>query len=191
LDLSDLPLEKYKIPDEDHPIWADHDEDCHGTYDSFENDPRYAAGYLWGCCEGKITEEGCMSTRHEASATYVPPSKPATQSPDKKRKATANIGFPKMFPRFSTCQNCKDEFDTTENERGDCVWHWGEKQINGGSYIWDDHDEDIYSRAIELANDPAYADGYLWTCCQKKGGVEGCRKTKHQALDHPRKRARY
>ena len=63
-----LFVEKYKIPDEDASVWADHDEDCHGSYESFENDPLYASGFLWGCCEAKVTDEGCMSTKHRAAS---------------------------------------------------------------------------------------------------------------------------
>jgi hypothetical protein len=56
--------ETYKIPNEDAPIWTDHDEDCHGSYESFENNHRYASGFLWGCCEEPITNMGCMRTNH-------------------------------------------------------------------------------------------------------------------------------
>ena len=28
-------------------------------------------------------------------------------------------------PRFARCENCKQEFDVSENVRGDCVWHPG------------------------------------------------------------------
>jgi len=30
-----------------------------------------------------------------------------------------------MTPRYAKCENCKEEFDVTGNERGDCVWHSG------------------------------------------------------------------
>lgn len=30
-----------------------------------------------------------------------------------------------MTPRYAKCENCKEEFDVTSNERGDCVWHTG------------------------------------------------------------------
>lgn len=41
-----------------------------------------------------------------------------------KRKAEA-IADNELFPRFAQCENCKEEFDVTENDKGDCVWHAG------------------------------------------------------------------
>jgi len=30
-----------------------------------------------------------------------------------------------LTPRFVRCENCKEEFDVTENERRTCTWHTG------------------------------------------------------------------
>ena len=107
------------MPNEYAAIWADHDEDCHGTFDSFEDDPRYASGFMWVCCEKSLTDHGCMTTKHKAPDGYVAPAAPSL-----KRKAEAVVED-ELFPRFAQCENCKEEFDVTENIRGECIWHSG------------------------------------------------------------------
>jgi hypothetical protein len=44
--------------------------------------------------------------------------------PSKKIKPIA-VADDKMTPRYASCLNCKDEFDVTINEKGDCIWHSG------------------------------------------------------------------
>jgi hypothetical protein len=39
LEMSDIPTENYQIIDEEASIWADHDEDCHGSYKSLKRTP--------------------------------------------------------------------------------------------------------------------------------------------------------
>lgn len=41
-----------------------------------------------------------------------------------KRKWIA-VGDEEYTARMATCENCKEEFDVTLNERGDCEWHPG------------------------------------------------------------------
>lgn len=33
-------------------------------------------------------------------------------------------------PRYGICEQCDVEFDATENEEGDCVWHEGKPLIS-------------------------------------------------------------
>jgi hypothetical protein len=35
------------------------------------------------------------------------------------------IGNNDLTPRFEVCLNCKQNFDITQNDRNDCVWHTG------------------------------------------------------------------
>lgn len=46
---------------------------------------------------------------------------------------------------------------------------------------WDDHKPWLRGEPEELDNDPDYEDGFLWNCCEKTGGEEGCITTKHRA----------
>jgi hypothetical protein len=41
-----------------------------------------------------------------------------------KRKPIA-VGDEEYTARMATCENCKQEFDVTLNDRGDCEWHPG------------------------------------------------------------------
>jgi hypothetical protein len=80
-----------KEVDWDGDFWADHDENCHGQIDSFVDDPDYADGFSWSCCNEPGDNEGCKSTKHTAPINqirYTPPvvvSAPETSG--RKRKA--------------------------------------------------------------------------------------------------------
>ena len=39
--------------------------------------------------------------------------------------STIAIGDDEYTSRMAICENCKQEFDVTLNDRGDCVWHPG------------------------------------------------------------------
>jgi hypothetical protein len=97
-------------------------------------------------------------------------------------------GVKRKRPRFATCFNYKSEFDATQNEKGDCVWHWGEKEFDPDSHIWDD-DDYKWERATELEDDPKYADGYLWNYCEKEGSARGCKETRHTTSGRMREKA--
>ena len=42
-----------------------------------------------------------------------------------RNKRSIKLGNGELTPRFVECENCGEEFDIGENERGDCVWHPG------------------------------------------------------------------
>jgi hypothetical protein len=76
-----------KMVDYDSDIWADHDVDCHGPYEAFEDDLTFAEGFIWECCDKPGDDEGCKSTKHKANANLVVPAPPPVVAPSKKRKA--------------------------------------------------------------------------------------------------------
>jgi hypothetical protein len=43
----------------------------------------------------------------------------------KGQKRKAEVLSDPLCPRFLICENCKEEFDVTDNIRGDCIWHEG------------------------------------------------------------------
>ncbi|KAL8736233.1 MAG: hypothetical protein Q9166_000388 [cf. Caloplaca sp. 2 TL-2023] len=51
-------------PDYDGDAWADHDENCHGTIDSEEMRQVYPEKFIYTCCDGDGTSEGCKTSRH-------------------------------------------------------------------------------------------------------------------------------
>ncbi|KAE9377470.1 hypothetical protein N431DRAFT_434721 [Stipitochalara longipes BDJ] len=86
-----------------------------------------------------------------------------------------------MVPKYATCLNCKVNFDVTNNERGYCRWHTGEKEADWDGDFWADHDEDCHGRIDDLIDEPDVAEGFKWSCCQEFGDNEGCKSTRHKA----------
>lgn len=72
----------------DRDFWADHDVDCHGPYESFEDDPDMAQGFIWPCCNKFGDDEGCQRTMRRA-AVNVP-----TSPMSNKRKAEEDMSRP-------------------------------------------------------------------------------------------------
>ncbi len=68
-------------------FWADHDVDCHGPYEAFEDDPDFAEGFIWTCCERLGDDDGCKSTKHKANVNLVVRAPPPALAETKKRKA--------------------------------------------------------------------------------------------------------
>lgn len=45
-------------------FWADHDDDCHGPKENFEDE--LPEGFLWTCCEQRGDVVSCQIGRHSA-----------------------------------------------------------------------------------------------------------------------------
>ena len=75
-----------KTVDYESDFWADHDERCHGPYEAFEDDPGYAEGFIWDCCDKLGDDEGCKSTKHKAKVNLVVHAPPPVPVPSNKRK---------------------------------------------------------------------------------------------------------
>jgi hypothetical protein len=43
----------------------------------------------------------------------------------RKKRKPITAADDELVPRFAKCLNCKEEFDVTCNDRGDCMWHPG------------------------------------------------------------------
>jgi len=67
----------------------------------------------------------------------------------------------------------------------------GEKECCDDDDFWADHDDDCHGDRFDLMDEPDYADGYKWTCCDKLSGEDGCKQTKHKTAGQPSKRLRY
>jgi hypothetical protein len=44
------------------------------------------------------------------------------------------IADDEFTPKYAKCDNCKEEFDVTVNEKGDCTWHSGELNVKLASF---------------------------------------------------------
>ena len=64
-------LQGVKEVDWNSDFWADHDENCHGPIEGFQDDPDMAEGFIWSCCEKLGDEGGCKSTKHKARFNLV------------------------------------------------------------------------------------------------------------------------
>ena len=71
-------------------MWDDHDENCHGQCESFEDDPDYAEGFIWECCDKPGDDEGCKTTRHKARINIVAAAPSSVPVLSMKRKAEDN-----------------------------------------------------------------------------------------------------
>ncbi|KAI9642674.1 hypothetical protein NHQ30_008405 [Ciborinia camelliae] len=90
------------------------------------------------------------------------------------------------------CENCKEDFDIENNTKVDCWYHPGEKEVDDESRIWADHDYRVHGEPDRHENDPTFADGFEWTCCENSGDAKGCKNTRHKVMEEgSRKRPRY
>lgn len=101
--------------------------------------------------------------------------------------------------QFAICENCQVEFDVTKNNVRKCYWHegklvplsccasdvltclLGQKERNYDADIWFNHHEDRDGPMDSLVDDEDYAEGFIWSCCEKDGTNEGCKYTRHKA----------
>ncbi|KUJ12173.1 uncharacterized protein LY89DRAFT_722537 [Mollisia scopiformis] len=84
-------------------------------------------------------------------------------------------------PRMAKCQHCNEDFDVTYNDKGDCIWHPGSKEVDYEADIWADHDPRCHGNYSDFKDDAGMAEGFIWDCCDKDGDDEGCKSTKHKA----------
>ncbi|KAK5675881.1 hypothetical protein LTS10_011613 [Elasticomyces elasticus] len=90
--------------------------------------------------------------------------------------------------RYETCMKCEEEYDVQVNEKGMCVYHPGSKEVDGDSDTWADHDWRCHGEPDAHVDDPDYADGFMWDCCEAPVSAEGCETDRHRPA--PAKKAR-
>ena len=56
---------KLQRSDDDMNFWADHDEDCHGIKKDLADEPEYAGGFIWSCCDQRGNAVGCEAREHD------------------------------------------------------------------------------------------------------------------------------
>ena len=54
--------------------------------------------------------------------------------------------------------------------------------------IWEDYNEDRWGRLDELVDDPDYAEGFMWTCCNELTTVGACKESWHELQESNRAR---
>ncbi|KAF8847874.1 hypothetical protein BDZ45DRAFT_606751 [Acephala macrosclerotiorum] len=104
-----------------------------------------------------------------------------TSTQNKKEKKSIAIEDDEFAPRFAKCEHCEEEFDVTNNEKGDCLWHTGTKEVDYEADVWDDHDPQCHGPYSDFEDDYEMASGFVWNCCDEQGDNPGCKSTKHKA----------
>lgn len=184
---TDLIRPGEKELDYESDFWADHDERCHGPMNSFFDDPGYADGFIWGCCQEPGSNEGCKSTKHKAAVNEIRYPQPVVITSaehlinvlanDRKRKAEAQM----HQPIYARCDNCKRRFYVDDNDTKSCVYHPGYQAIDNEAEHWCDWDERCNGRISPLVDDPDHADGFMWSCCEGPLDHPGCKTRRHEA----------
>ncbi|CAD6445322.1 d1b28615-77f1-4663-8b83-996531a095ce [Sclerotinia trifoliorum] len=121
--------------------------------------------------ESEEGSEGCQEARGE----YL-----GDESPTRyflSRKALAL----KRKEQLSTCEICKEEYDSTDDQNN-CYNHPGNKVLVPRAEIWREH---LYRDWTKIkkrryVDDPAFGQGFSWTCCRKTGMAVGCVVSSHR-----------
>lgn len=82
---------------------------------------------------------------------------------------------------FETCIKCDADYHVNDNGPSSCVYHDGDKEVDESSTTWDD----FPGEPDDFVDDPDYAEGVIWNCCDKALGSEGCVKERHQSKVEP------
>ena len=108
-----------KSIDYNSSTWDDHDERCHGTYDSLEDEPDYAEGFMWNCCDMAGDDKGCKKTKHKTPANRVVQVVQARKPNPLKRKAREEL----HRPTHARCSECYKRFYLRDNHNNACSSH--------------------------------------------------------------------
>jgi hypothetical protein len=140
--------------------------------------------------ESETAESETDESETDESETEILDEEPdAGERPTKKRK------------RFELCTQCKEEYDVLANDEEGCNWHTGvylscmymfpsanhnagHLEVNDESSTWDDWDSNIGGSRDDTETVEEYPQGYIWSCCEKRGDDEddsGCQVGPHSA----------
>ncbi|KAF2668323.1 hypothetical protein BT63DRAFT_425645 [Microthyrium microscopicum] len=109
------------------------------------------------------------------------PTKEQISGSKRKRAESMAVHDPKRRKRFEICKNCNEEFDHENNSRNSCLRHEDMKVVDTDSSVWADHDEACHGNYEHFIDDPVYADGFMWECCDRPSTSKGCKVSQHRA----------
>ncbi|KAL7784098.1 cytochrome P450 [Trichoderma ceciliae] len=78
------------------------------------------------------------------------------------------------------CVQCDLIFNPSFNLYKECRYHSGQLEVDWHGDFWADHDENCHGIIDMDEMREEYPEGFVWTCCNKEGGEEGCRSGRHQ-----------
>ncbi|ORY15296.1 hypothetical protein BCR34DRAFT_478044, partial [Clohesyomyces aquaticus] len=86
--------------------------------------------------------------------------------------------------RFEICGQCDTEYDALSNATVSCIWHTvyypSTPIYNGDHDTWTDWDIESVSEWDNEESRKKYPEGFLWSCCDRSGEKEGCKKSIHR-----------
>lgn len=68
--------------------------------------------------------------------------------------------------------------------------HKGEKLVDESNGFWEDHEEDHHGFREDLHDEPEFAEGFVWSCCNRLGDGPGCQSSQHEPEEGPEERRR-
>jgi hypothetical protein len=57
----------------------------------------------------------------------------------------------------------------------------GQKEFDDDNDFWADHDPVHHGDPEDYIDDSGYAEGFVWSCCEKRGNEDGCKTSRHRA----------
>ncbi|APA12163.1 hypothetical protein sscle_09g069330 [Sclerotinia sclerotiorum 1980 UF-70] len=83
--------------------------------------------------------------------------------------------------QLSTCEICKEEYHSTDNQKN-CYTHRGNKVLVPRAEFWREHVYRFWTKNKKRrrVDDPAFGQGFSWTCCRKTGNAVGCEVSSHR-----------
>lgn len=165
-----------KIQDENDECWVEYPYRILGHPMKQIDNPEYVDALMWTCCDQPGSDEGCKTTRHKCKDNTIL----ATAQDEGERDRVKQQSF---APIGEQCKYCNRRFVANDSHDTLCsvLWHSGEKKPDHESEFWADHDEACHGRLDDLVDEPDYADGMIWNCCDGELDSEGCSSRSHEA----------
>ncbi|KAF2862078.1 hypothetical protein K470DRAFT_244215 [Piedraia hortae CBS 480.64] len=85
----------------------------------------------------------------------------------------------KAQEEIKICTKCKDAFSQSENDKAACRFLSGDLEPED---VWLDHDEQCHGPINRSENRRDHIEAFIYACCDKRGGEEGCMKGPHRVI---------
>ncbi|KAB8221882.1 hypothetical protein BDV33DRAFT_202137 [Aspergillus novoparasiticus] len=87
-------------------------------------------------------------------------------------------GSKRLRQRYAYCENCKKEFDVTQNTSTSCKYHPEYCYPDGDFFVDDDqYDNGGYDNGEMLEE---YPEGYIYECCDRRADEDPCTVSRHR-----------
>ncbi|KAE9981814.1 hypothetical protein EG328_011407 [Venturia inaequalis] len=110
----------------------------------------------------------------------VPEEVSEAEPPTKKQKSSSDQQPFFTGPRYRTCLQCKEQFDTTQNLPDSCWRHSAAVEADEDAFLDDDDGgpQEPYEDDFRFEDLPEF---FTWPCCEGNGDASACRVGPHNA----------